>query len=316
MNSENKANHPDSDSKTPLEIVKDFSVNPFYSYQKNDSENENNPSLTMSEQKPKINKELKVPLLFQTKPLKETLKQVKKLEQQQNDAKIRIHEKQLESVYEELKTLRPKPQISKNSQRIMENKNYVPIYMRATDIITKKKEKLEEERKIKEKEKERMEKALTFRPELLTKPQNYKTFEEFQDFQKTWTKTKKEKIAQKQFVNLEKEVMNHPFKPEINEKSKQIWHKKGFSQDKVENRLLSENQKMKSKKIKFEKTQFNPVLNSKTEKIIKDKRDKANILVEFLNQSDNVDSLNIQITSQGIELSVNDKADEKEEYYE
>lgn len=304
-------NHPESELKSPFETVKDFSVNPFYSYQNPEDEHQN--TIISSEKSEKIQREfieVKVPLLFQTKPLKEVIQKVKKFEEMNKEKKIRIHEKQLEMVSEELKTLRAKPQISRNSQKIMENKTYVPLHLRTEEILNRKKEKLEEERKIKEKKNEELEKAITFRPELSTMPQTYKNFKEFEETQKNWTKTKKEKIAQKQFLHLEQEVQNHPFKPEINKNSLKIVHKKGFSQEKVEKRLVNDYEKKKTRKIQESddqaNEQFRPILNPKTEKIIQAKRKKANILVEFLNSSEQNNNINIQISSKGVELSVNE----------
>ena len=258
----------------------------------------------------KIKKELKVPHLFQTKPLKEVMKQVQKLSDYQSEAKQRLHEKQLEYASEELKTLRAKPEISKISKQMMQKKEYVPLYKRTEEILNKKKAKLEEERKKKQDIKEAEEKSLTFKPELCKKPGNFKNFVEFEEYMKHWNKTKQENIAKKQFINLEKEVENHPFKPEINEKSKKILQKKGHSQDKkVEIRLLESVEKEKLRKIQElekNKPNFKPFLNPKTDKIVKDRRNKTNYLVEFLHSPENMENLNIQITSQGVEVFIKD----------
>jgi len=309
VNSDNKGRQLDSDFKikTSLEAVQDFSVNPFKDYENyNEKEVIEDQEQNLGLIKSKI-KEAKVPHLFQTRPLKEAMEQVNKFTELHNEAKARLHEKQMEMVSEELKTLRSKPEISKYSRQIMQNKKYVPLYKRTDEILSKKEAKLTEERKKMEEQKDAMEKkGLTFRPELHKKPETFKTFEEFEETMKNWNRAKQEKIAKKQFLNLEKEVENHPFKPEINEKSKKILLKKGYSLErKVENRLLESNEKEKSRKLQeMEKNrpQFKPQLNQKTDKIVKERKNKANYLVEFLQSPEKAEKLNIQITTQGVEV--------------
>ena len=309
MNSDNKANNIDSDSKTPIKLVEDFQVNPFKDYQNDEEFNEENEKI-MSSSKFLSKKERKVPLLFQTKPLKEVMEQVKKMNDYQSEAKARLHEKQWESISEEIKSLRFKPEISKTSKRIMQQKEYIPLYKRTAEILNKKEAKLTEERKRLEEQKDALEKGLTFKPELCKNQETYKSFGEFEESMKHWTRIKKENIAKKQFMNLEKEVQNHPFKPEINEKSKKILQRKGNSQEKkVETRLLESFEKEKFRKIQEierNKPEFQPSLTSRTHKLVKQRRNKTNYLVEFLQSPEKIDKISIEITSQGVEVSIKD----------
>ena len=203
----------------------------------------------------------------------------------------------MELVSEELKTLRSKPENSKISRKMMNKKQYIPLYMRTAEILSKKEAKLAEERKKHEEQKEALEKGLTFKPELFKKPEKFNTFEEFSESMTTWNRTKQEKIAKKQFLNLEKEVENHPFKPEINEKSKQILQRKGYS---LEKRQLER----KKQELEKNKPLFKPQLNPKTDRIVKEKKNRTNYLVEFLQSPEKSEKLNIQITTQGVEVFV------------
>ena len=160
VNSDNKGRQLDSDFKikTSLEAVQDFSVNPFKDYENyNEKEVIEDQEQNLGLIKSKI-KEAKVPHLFQTRPLKEAMEQVNKFTELHNEAKARLHEKQMEMVSEELKTLRSKPEISKYSRQIMQNKKYVPLYKRTDEILSKKEAKLTEERKKMEEQKDAMEK--------------------------------------------------------------------------------------------------------------------------------------------------------------
>lgn len=316
MNSETKANNQveSSEAKTPLKMIENFQVNPFSNYQNEENFNEEEGRINLSNDRPKTTqkeKEWKVPCLFQTKPYKEVLEQVKKLNELYSESKIKIHEKQIEQISEELKTLRVKPEISKNSKIIMQKKTYLPLYQRTEEILKKREDKLDVERKKQEDQKEALEKNLTFKPDLQRKPETFRNFEEFENSMKVWDKTKKEKIAKKQFINLEKEVEVHPFKPEINEKSRKILQRKGNTQEKkVENRLLENFSKEKIKKKQlFEATlpDFKPKLNNKTDQIVKARNAKTNYFMEFLQSPEKMEKLNIQITTRGIELSLQDK---------
>jgi len=284
-------------------------VNPFKDYQNAEEIIDEDEKINVSG-KFLSKKELKVPILFQTKPLKEVMEQVKKMNDYQSEAKARLHEKQLEFISEEMKSLRFKPEISKTSKRIMQQKEYVPLYKRTAEILNKKETKLSEERKRLEKQKDALEKELTFKPELCKNQETFKNFGEFEKSMKNWMRAKKENIAKKQFIDLEKEFQNHPFKPEINEKSKKILLRKGHSQEKkVETRLLEsfENEKYrKIQEIERNKPEFKPSLTSRTDKLVKERRNKNNYLVEFLQSPEKIDKINIHITSEGVEVSIKD----------
>ena len=303
MNSDTKPHQIDSDLKirTPLVAIHDLKGNPFKDYENShENEEETNNDTTPQTMPFNSRKEVKVPHLFQTRPLKEAIEQVSRFQELHNDQKARLHEKQMELVSEELKTLRSKPEISKISRKMMNKKEYIPLYMRTAEILSKKEAKLAEERKKHEEQKEALEKGLTFKPELFKKPEKFNTFEEFSESMTTWNRTKQEKIAKKQFLNLEKEVENHPFKPEINEKSKQILQRKGYS---LEKRQL-ETKERKKQELEKNKPLFKPQLNPKTDRIVKEKKNRTNYLVEFLQSPEKSEKLNIQITTQGVEVFV------------
>lgn len=224
--------------------------------------------------------------------LKEAMDQVKRMEEFDKQTKAKVHEKQIEKAKEELKEMRSKPEISKKSRKLMQNKAHPPLYKRVDEILSKKENKLAEERKKKEEKDQKFEESFSFKPEINLKHEKTRTFGDFEEMMKTWARNKQEKIAKKQFLFLEKEVESHPFRPEINQKSRQIIQKK-FNFDDKKGNTSRESQSFHKRRE----------TSSPSEKI----ESAKGTFAELLFSPDKHESLNIKISSQGVVISQENK---------
>lgn len=125
--------------------------------------------------------------------------------------------------------MKPKPFISQNSKKLLQNKSYTPIQERSRDILAKREENLAHLREEKFYQQLKEEESInTFQPEIYTRkypPNRVRTVKQFTNQVYAWQARKNEHIQREKYDKLTQELEGLTFRPEINEKSRKLAQK-------------------------------------------------------------------------------------------
>jgi hypothetical protein len=184
----------------------------------------------------------------------------------------------------ELSTLKSKPEINRNSQKL--GKRDLNITERYEKELEKSTKRLEEKKKKLHEEKERkITSELTFKPNIKTKGPK-RTTEEFFQFNLDWNKRKLEKTKEKKIELEEKEVAELKSLPEIDKNSAYLVEQMGTRKPievRLVERLERTMQKIESKRSEVQHP-FAPTVGDKSKKLAK-KKSTENVFTRLFNLS-------------------------------
>ena len=189
---------------------------------------------------------------------------------------LKMNHYRKEKIEEERQQMKNKPQITKNTQKILNNKKKIrsqslstsiigsdlPLYQRVKEIQQEKEERFDQLRKLYEMVEKTKEERLNPN-KIVIKPYNPEKFEKWRQDKIKWIENKKAKLTEKKYeIENNKEFENNTFHPQTNIRSNMIIKEKYNNSNFLDRNNLYEEQKfMNQVQIsKLAKPSFAPML--------------------------------------------------------